>query len=184
MEPSAECVFRDRVHRIVVSLPEQRIQRSGGEEQGQLDKRGKKGRHRALACGRHGQAPRLQQEMRTADKRAEPHDQAAVTVLTPLVKTITDQAQTLATLLIHYQGVSRRPADSAERRESDHFRSSWSDDGQRHRCNWCGLVEPDKWRQHYPLDRDPRDWGEAIRKGITCDLLARHTTDQTSTQIS
>lgn len=91
---------------------------------------------------------------RTADHRAEPHDQAAVTVLTPRVKTITDQAQTLTTLLLHYQGVSRRPADSTERRESDHFRSSWSDDGQRHRCNSCGMVEPDKWRQHYPLDRD------------------------------
>lgn len=105
----------------------------------------------ARLCFAHCQ---LRLERRTADKRAEPHDQAAVTVLTPLVKTMTGQTQALGTLLLHYQGTSRRPADSAERREADHFRSSWSDDGQRHRCNWCGKVEPDKWLKHYPLDRD------------------------------
>ncbi len=92
---------------------------------------------------------------RTADGRAEPHDQAAVTVLAPLVKTTTGQVQALsATLLRYMSGASYRPADSAERREADRFRSSWSDDGLRHRCNWCGKAEPDKWLKHYPLDRD------------------------------
>lgn len=92
---------------------------------------------------------------RAADGRAEPHDQAAVTALAPLVKTTTGQVQALsATLLRYMSGASYRPVDSAERREADRFRSSWADDGLRHRCNWCGQAEQDKWLKHYPLDRD------------------------------
>lgn len=107
-----------------------------------------KARDRFACCQR-----RLEQ--RVKDGRAEPHDQAAVTVLEPLVKTTTGQVQALSAMLVHYMsGDARRLADSMERRDADRFRSSWSDDGQRHRCNWCGKVEPDKWLQHYPLDRD------------------------------
>lgn len=92
---------------------------------------------------------------RVQDGRAEPHDQAAVTMLDPLVKTTTGQVQALSNMLLHYKsGDSRRPADSAERRAADWFRSGWTDDGQRHRCNWCGQAERDRWLHHYPLDRE------------------------------
>lgn len=102
-----------------------------------------------FACCQHRLAQRVK------DGRAEPHDQAAVTVLEPLVKTTTSQVQALsATLLRYMSGAAYRSTDSAERRVADQYRPSWTDDGQRHRCNWCGKVEPDKWLRHYPLDRD------------------------------
>lgn len=99
---------------------------------------------------------------RVQDHREEPHDKAAVTQLEPLIESSTYQLRDLRLLLVGYAGEDlNRRVNGEERRQADETRTSLfsSDDGVRHRCNWCAEIEQYSYAL-YALD----DGGFAVKR--------------------